>query len=184
MRRILKRSVRKDQHGRVLAVTTERLVDAGDGRLYLTTSNTFVECGGCGRVVSDAGELRGLCQYCGVNQTCVHCLTKCAACQRNLCGICARGFPGQSPLSVCPSCLANLRERQALQDRLLQEKAAFERQVVLQREWIRLLQGGALKRLPGGRAISTLGQLAVMRKLKTLERSLERGRRNGQLYLR
>lgn len=183
MKGIFKRFIKKDPYGRVLSTTTERLVDNGAGQIAVNVCETVVRCSSCNRPIGDAGELRGICHYCLSNSCCVHCETHCAVCSRRLCCICRRGFAGQSLVIVCPYCLMQLRERQALQDRLLAEKAAFERQMVVQREWIKLLQNGPLRKLPGGNALSSLGQLGAMGKLRRLERSIENRGRNNVRYL-
>jgi len=184
MSTILKRFVRTDSYGRPLTATTEHLEDLGNGRLYLNVQEVLGICSGCGRPVADPNDLRGVCHFCLSRSCCVHCETRCAACSRRLCMMCRRGFAGQSPLTLCPICLSKMEERQRFQDRLLEERTIFEGQVVLQRERARVLASGVLNRLPGGRALTTIGQLNVLRKLKHLEQSLtNRGGHHGR-YLR
>ncbi len=138
MRRIVKRADTRDRYGRILAYSTERLADDGRGRVHVAAHESASWCPGCNRPVRDLGEFRGCCDYCRRRGTCVHCEARCQNCSRRLCGFCRRGFAGNTVITVCPTCQAQLHQRQAFQDRLTLQKVAFDRRTVVQREWTRV----------------------------------------------
>ena len=183
MRTILKRFVKKDCQGRILTTTSERLVDDGNGRIYLLNSNTFANCPTCNRLITDISDLKGRCQNCFANVCCSHCLSQCQLCLRFIGPYCKRGFAGQTQITVCPVCLNVLNHRQALQDKIAADKTNFERQIIIQRERIKLLQSGVLRQIPGGKTLSTLGQLAVMKRLRQIEQDQKERTRQNARYL-
>ena len=138
MRRILKHAATKDRYGRTLAYSSERLTDDGAGSVNVVSRQSALWCPGCHRPVRDIDEFRGWCDYCRRRGTCVHCEARCQNCSRRLCGFCRRGFAGNAVVTVCPTCQAHLHQRQAFQDRVLLRKSAFDRRMVLQREWTRI----------------------------------------------
>ncbi len=171
MKGVFKKFIRRDQRGRVLSITTERMVDNGRGRISLTTSNQAIQCPGCGRHVSDISELRGSCHYCCSRTCCVHCESKCSMCSRRICLACRRGFTnGQSLVTVCPYCLVKLRKRQYFNDRLLLNKVALDRHVTINREKINLINNGMVIRLPGRRAIVSPRWFNIIQRLNMIRR--------------
>ncbi len=185
MKGIFKKFIKKDQHGRVLSITTERLVDNGRGRISVTTNNRVLQCPGCGRHVSDVSELRGKCHFCFSRTCCDHSESKCSVCSRRLCPVCRRGFTnGQSLVTTCPNCLVKLKNRLAYQDRLLLSKMTFDRQRALNQERVRLLQNGLVLRLPDRRVLISPRWLGVIQRFMNINRLFSRrGRHNGR-YLR
>ena len=182
MKGIFKKFVKKDQNGRLLSITTERLIDNGMGKISQTTNNQVIQCPGCRRHISDINELRGRCHCCYSRTCCVHCESKCAVCSRRLCLACRRGFTnGQSLVTSCPNCLVKLKRRQAYQDRLLLNKINFDRQVSINRERVRLLNNGLVIRLPGRRAIVSPRWFGIIQRLNMIRQLFgNRGRGNGR----
>lgn len=191
MRRILKRFLTRDSRGRTLASNTERLRDDGNGNLHYSHYQTATWCTGCQRPVTDLNELRGRCEFCRSRNLCSQCgEVRCQACARRLCGFCRRGFAGSTPTTVCPICLIRLHRRQAFQDRLLLQQAAFGRRRLVQSEWARLqalrLQAERL-RVTGHLQAARLrlnGQMAMMREMNRLRLALANMGRHGGRHLR
>jgi hypothetical protein len=80
-------------------------------------------------------------------------------------------------LTCCPECLDSLAERQQYQDRLLEEKLAFEQRLALCREQLRLADRGFFHTGSGWGLLQDLGEIMLIRKLKRLERDNRRRRR-------
>jgi len=183
MRKILKRFLTRDRAGRTLSNETERLTDTGNGVLNLTTSRTATYCPGCRRPVSDVNDHRGRCDYCRSRSLCVQCEVRCQACSRRLCGYCRRGFAGQAPVTVCPTCLVHLRRRQAFQDRLILQRAAYDRRMIRQRETARLqglqLQAARFRTMAQLQAsrLRIQAQMAMISEINRLRLALAKVRR-------
>jgi len=169
MRRIVKRLFKQDNTGKVHMESVQELVDDERGTVSEMTATTFAVCQTCSRPVEKLGELRG-CDRCGAS-CCDRCATACAICSRHLCPQCRRGF-GEKQLTACPECLSILNERLELQDRLLQEKTAFERLVAVYREQVRIVQSGMFHNYPCGDLLEHLAELRLMQKLSKLERAI------------
>ena len=202
MKKISKRFLITDQSGRVIDSNTEHLTDNGRGRINLTTRRTAVRCPNCRQPITDINRQRGRCDYCRTLSCCENCETRCRVCSRRLCGRCRRGFVGQtSIITVCPTCLALLRQRQAFQDRLLLHNIAYQRQIMQQREVARLralqLQAAGMRarnriQVAAINARNQIqiaktrmnGQLALIREINRLRIALNRERRNGGRYIR
>jgi hypothetical protein len=133
MRRILRRYITRGPDGRPIAYQFERLTDDGEGRLQLQNERTARFCSGCWRPVVELSELRGFCDWCHSRQCCVHCVSRCQVCSRQLCGSCRRGFGGPPPRTVCAACRQYLAERQEMEDQLSEEQTRFDRHVAHQR---------------------------------------------------
>lgn len=129
MRRIIKRFLVRDPRGRELSLQSERLTDDGRGWLQVTSERTAGWCPGCRRPVTELSELRGLCDACHRHGCCIHCVSRCEVCDRQLCGQCRRGFAGPPPRTVCAVCQPRLIERQILLDR----QTAFEQELARHR---------------------------------------------------
>lgn len=203
MKRILKQHLITSQTGRVLNRNTERLSDNGRGRINLTTQSTAIQCPNCRRPVTDINKLRGKCDICRNQSCCENCETRCRVCSRKLCGRCRRGFVGQSSIiTVCPICLNHLRQRQVFNDRLLIQKIRYQRQMMHQREVVRLralqLQAAGMQarnrlQIANIRSRNQMqtartrmnGKLALLREINRLKIALLKERRNcGQRFYR
>lgn len=178
MKGIFKKFIKKDQHGRVLSITTERLIDNGRGSISQTTNNRVIQCPGCQRHITEVSELRGRCHFCYARTCCVYCESKCSLCSRRLCLVCKRGSTnGQSLVTSCPQCLVKLQRRQYFQDRLLLNKVALDRQVAINKDKINLLNNGLVIRLPGRRAIVSPRWFGIISRLSMARRLFGRRRR-------
>jgi hypothetical protein len=129
VRRIIRRTLVRDPDGRPLSIQSERVTDDGTGGLQSTTERTATFCSGCRRPITELSERRGKCDACRCRECCVHCLSQCYVCSKQLCGACRRGFPGPPAVTVCDSCRQRLMQRQMLQDR----RSEFEQAVVRHR---------------------------------------------------
>jgi hypothetical protein len=129
MRRIIRRNLIRDAAGRPLSVQSERLTDDGRGSLQQTSERTSQRCGGCSRPITDLDELRGTCDCCHTRGCCIHCVSHCEVCSRQLCGHCRRGFAGPPALTACAICQQRLLQRQELQD----QHSAFEQEMARHR---------------------------------------------------
>ncbi len=185
MKKIQKRFLVTDQSGRVLDSNTEHLTDNGRGRINLTTRRTAVRCPNCRRPITDINKQRGRCDYCRTQSCCENCETRCRVCSRRLCGRCRQGFVGQSNIiTVCPTCLNHLRQRQAFNDRLLIQKIRSQRQIMHQREVARLralqLQAAGMRSRNQIQIAKTRinGKLAMIREINRLKIALLKERRS------
>jgi hypothetical protein len=178
MKSVLKRAFTVDRDGRVLASDGERLLDSGDGRLSVTTHRTTLSCPGCTRPIADIAELRGRCDYCQRTALCEACATTCQSCSRRLGPCCRRGVPGQSPSALCPNCWHYFLHRQAYQDQLLRKHAAFQRRILLQREWYRL----QALRLNAARTRAAL-RMAAIRERNRFAQSMMQAKGHGRFSL-
>ncbi len=133
MRRILRRYLTRDPAGRAISRRFERLTDDGAGNLRLNSEQTAQWCSGCRRPVVELSELRGLCDWCHSRGCCIHCVSECQVCSRQLCGRCRQGFGGPPAVTVCAVCRQRLIERQMLEDQQTMEQTAFDRYVAQQR---------------------------------------------------
>ena len=133
MRRIERRYLTRDRHGRPLAMRYERLTDDGLGNTRLVSEQRATRCSGCFRPIVDLSESRGLCDWCHKRECCVHCIATCQVCSRRLCGHCRLGFAGPPTLTVCAVCHHRLMYRQAVDDQLAMQQTAFDRQMAQQR---------------------------------------------------
>lgn len=179
MRRIFRRHVTRDNGGRPLASRSERLHDDGNGRTHVLHQRQAIHCSGCSRPLEDLNELRGRCQHCSRRGACSHCGTQCQVCARLLCGRCRRGFTGDRPLTVCPTCQANLWQRQRFEDRVRLSEQAFRRQVAAHSQWAHLQ---SLKLNAAKLAMST--QMAALREKHRYLMELERAKQRAWRYLR
>jgi hypothetical protein len=169
MRRIVKRLFKRDTTGKVHVESIQELVDNEHGTISETTLTTLTTCATCSRPVEKLTEIRG-CDRCGAS-CCDRCAIPCAVCSRHLCPQCRRGF-GEKQLAACPECLSVLNERLERYDRLLEEKAAFERLLAVYREQVRIVQHGMFHNYPCGDLLEQLAELHLMKKLKSLERAI------------
>jgi len=185
MRRILKRFVTRDAHGRALAVQSERLCDDGSGRLQLTHERSAGWCSGCRRPIADLGEIRGICDCCRVRGTCIQCASQCQLCSRRLCGRCRRGFFGPPPLTVCATCQQRLIQRQLVQDRLLLQRISFDREMMRRREvaHVHAMRQAAQRAQHGlhlhAARLRLQRDLAVMREMNRMRLALAQTLRTG-----
>jgi len=179
--RIFRRTITVDAHGRPLAERVGQLTEDGEGNVEETHAEAFYVCEACGRPVEKIQDIRGACVRCG-RQCCVSCEGLCAICRRPLCGSCREGF-AQKGLSVCDACLAHLRERLAREDRLQEEKTAFERLMVAYGAQMRLLQAGI--RGPGSltETLSHIMQVRLQRRLTRMAKRLAQEHDDGQRLL-
>ena len=202
MKKILKRFLVTDQSGRVIDSNTEHLTDNGRGRINLTTRHTATRCPNCHRPITDINKQRGRCDYCRAMSCCENCETKCQVCSRRLCSRCRRGFVGQSSIiTVCPTCLNHLHQRQSFNDRLLMQKIRDQRQIMRQREVARLralqLQSAGMRarnriQVAGINSRNQMqiaktrmnGKLALIREINRLKIALLKERRNCGRYIR
>ena len=127
--RIRRRIINADLEGRVLSERTEEVADDGQGNVEESQATAFHNCQSCGRPIEKVQDVRGRCVQCH-QQCCSTCEGYCAICHRPLCRNCRLGFADKA-LSVCDSCLKLLDERLGHQDRLVEEKTAFERVMTL-----------------------------------------------------
>ena len=134
MRSVVKRNYIKTPSGRVLASSTERLVEDGSGRVHVSQQNTPLWCPGCRRPLSGFQDLRGTCDACGRTSTCHTCEAHCRACSRRLCTGCRRGFAGPQLVTVCPWCLPKLRRRQAFVDHQAMQKTRLQRSLAIREQ--------------------------------------------------
>ena len=170
MRRIIKRLLKRDSQGNLHLHSVQELIDDEAGTIAETTATTFKTCGSCARPVENLAELRG-CDRCGA-LCCDRCAVACAVCSRHLCPACRRGF-AEKHLTVCAECLSLLNERQERQDRLLEEKAAFERLLTVYQEQARIMQYGMFHTYPSGDLLVQLAEVGLVTRLKRLERMIE-----------
>lgn len=132
MRRIIKRFFVRDSDGQLIELQSEHLRDDEDGRLFVTHERSALRCSGCSAAVEFA-ELRGRCDVCRSHGCCIHCLSRCGVCSRQLCGHCRRGFAGPPPLTVCSDCQRQLVQRQQFVEHVQRQQKAFENSVARQR---------------------------------------------------
>ena len=202
MKKILKRSLVTDQSGRVIDSNTEHLTDNGRGRINHITRRTAVQCTNCNRPITDINKQRGRCDYCRTQSCCENCETKCKVCSRRLCSRCRRGFVGQSSIiTVCPTCVNHLRQRQVFNDSLLMQKIRDQRQIMHHREVARLralqLQSAGMRarnriQVAGMNSRNQMqiaktrmnGKLALIREINRLKIALLKERRNCGRYFR
>lgn len=126
MRHIFRRYITHDAFGAPLTKRTERLRDDENGNLRLSERQLARRCSGCLRHTLDLAELRGVCDSCGIRQCCVHCVSRCGICSRQLCGQCRTGFVGDRQFTVCATCNRGLLNRQRLTDQLNLEQHTFD----------------------------------------------------------
>jgi hypothetical protein len=179
--RIIRRTITVDADGRPLAERVEQLFEDGDGNVEEAQAEAVYVCEACGRPVEKVQDIRGACVRCG-RQCCVTCEGFCAVCRRPLCGRCREGFAAQG-LSVCDGCLGRLRERLAWEDRLQEDKAAFERLMAAYGAQMRLLQssGQAPDSLAG--TLSRIMQVRLQRRLSRMAQRLAREHEDGPRLL-
>ena len=175
MRKIIRKILHTDLLGEVLSSRTEQLTDDEAGTIEESHVTAVSRCEACRRPLEKIGDSRGACVLCG-RTGCSTCLGRCAVCQRLICGQCGTGF-AEKNLSVCPDCLPLLRNRQAYQDRLQEDKIAFERQMALLNTKLKLIQlwqqeGGSITEL-----VSRIAEIRVTRKIARLEQQVK-GRKN------
>jgi len=179
--RIRRRIVNADLEGRVLSERVEEVADDGQGNVEESQATAFHNCPACSRPVEKVQDVRGRCVRCG-QQTCATCEGFCAICHRPLCRNCRLGF-AEKGLSVCDVCLRLLSERLAQQDRLVEEKTAFERLMVV--------SGAMLKVLPpppyeNGSIMGVVAQIVQLRlagKLSRVAKQLTEGPDRGPRLL-
>ncbi len=138
MKSVVKRNFVRGPSGRILASSTERLVEDETGRVHVSQQNTPLWCPGCRRPLKGFEDLRGSCDYCRRTGTCHTCETRCRACSRRLCTGCRRGFAGSSLATVCPACLPGLVSRQRAADQAVYQRARLQRQLAIQRHQLRI----------------------------------------------
>lgn len=132
MRRIVKRFFVRDHNGRLIALQSEHLRDDEAGQLFVTHERSAVRCTGCQAAVEFA-EQRGRCDVCRSRGCCIHCLSRCGVCSRQLCGHCRRGFAGPPALTVCSECQRQLGQRQQFVEHVQRQQHAFDNAVTRQR---------------------------------------------------
>jgi hypothetical protein len=156
MKRVVKRTIRRDDYGNVIHDHVEIIAQNGDDTNVLSVE-TFETCPSCLRPIKP-DDPRGLCEFCGM-PTCT-CGVACALCSKNLCGRCRRGvLNGADKLTVCTVCKAEV-------ERTVQEARAL----AAAQEKLKLIQSPLLNNLPGIDALRQLSQIALMRKLNNIER--------------
>ncbi len=171
MKRILRRLVKIDPDGRVRSFKAELLTDYEDGTVEELHVASILVCEACGRLVEELGDVRPACLNCG-RSTCRHCGEHhCAVCHRPYCVRCRVGFVA-GPLSVCGRCLPTLEHQQARQERLVEDKVAFERLMSVYAAQMKLLQlcMGEKGSIP--EFLARVLQLRTTRKLARLERQV------------
>ena len=132
MSTITKRYYTKTPSGRVLATSTERLVDDEAGRIHVSRQQTPLWCPGCNRPLSGFKDLRGTCDVCRRTSTCHTCESRCQMCAKRCCLNCRRGALAEGRMvNVCPSCSRLLQQRQAWSERIFREKLIFDRRLAL-----------------------------------------------------
>ncbi len=182
MRKIIRKIIERDFAGQLLSMKTERLTDDEAGTVEETNVTRIKRCEACRRPLEKTDQMRGICISCGMS-CCSICHGFCAVCGCGpFCGRCKTGFPERG-LSVCSDCLAVLKDRLAYQDKLLEEKASFERLIAVytaQLKFIQLLQHnkGSISGI-----VSRIAQARIARKIRRLERQLEQEKKHGKRLL-
>ena len=180
--RIRRRVINTDLEGRVLSERIEEVTDDGRGNVEESQATGFHNCPSCGRPVEKVQDVRGHCVQCGI-EGCSVCMGQCAVCQKSpLCARCRLGF-AEKGLSVCDACLRLLDERLAHQDRLVEDKVAFER--------LMNIYGALMKVLPpppceNGSIMGVMAQIVQWRvagKLSRIARQLTEGSDRGRRLL-
>jgi len=179
--RIRRRIINTDLEGRVLSERTEEVADDGRGNVEESQATAFHNCPACSRPIEKVQDVRGRCVQCG-QQCCATCEGFCAICHRPLCRNCRLGF-AEKGLSVCDACLRLLDERLAHQDRLVEDKVAFER--------LMTTYGALVKVLPpppceNGSIIGVVAQIVQWRvagKLSRMAKQLTEGSDRGRRLL-
>ena len=178
MRQVLRRILRVDQFGRLLAVTVERLTDYENGTVEEQQATLVACCAACDRPLGKPDETRPACVHCG-RLTCVACHGRCVVCRRSLCDRCRVGF-AEKGLTVCDECLTDLQRRLERADRQNDEKVALDRQLTICSAQMKPLQlimhsGGTVSQL-----VTEIVQARLARKLGHIERQIAEESDHGQ----
>lgn len=180
--RIRRRIVNVDSRGRVLSERVEQVCEDDQGNVEESHASAVWACPACGRPIEKAQDIRGVCTECR-RQCCVTCLEHCAVCHCPMCGDCRVGFADKT-LSVCPRCLNDLAERLGRQDRLLADKAAFERLMGVYGALMKVSQAGPYEsRGSISEIIGEIVRLGLMQKLSRMAKRLDREHGNDQRLL-
>jgi hypothetical protein len=181
MKKIIRRTLLTDLLGEVLSRRTEELVDDEQGTVSETTATALARCEACDRPCDGPAEHRGVCTLCR-RRCCIHCVGRCAICSYTMCQDCRSGF-AEGKLSVCPTCLADLENRLAIQDRNAAEKVAFERVLTVLTSQMKLAE--VLRQDGGGVAklVAQMVQARVLHKLIGLEKDVTEERGHGRRLL-
>lgn len=167
--RIRRRTVNLDLLGRLLSEHVEQLAEDDQGNVEEIHATAVWACPACGRPIGNADSIREACAQCG-RQCCETCLGSCSICRQPLCGHCRVGF-AEKGLSVCANCLRDLLERLARQDRLMEDKIAFERLMTLYSGLMKLIQPGTHERR--GSISEIVGQIVHFRLARRLWHTAE-----------
>jgi hypothetical protein len=179
--RIRRRIINTDLEGRVLSERTEEVADDGRGNVEETQITGFHNCPSCGRPIEKVQDVRGQCVQCG-QQCCATCEGFCAICHRPLCRNCRLGF-AEKGLSVCDVCLRLLDERLAQQDRLVEDKVAFERLMNIYGALTKVLPPPPCENGSIMGAVAQIVQWRVAGKLSRMAKQLTEGSDHGRRLL-
>lgn len=179
--KIRRRTFSVDFLGRLLSQHVEELTEDGQGNVEEIHASAVYACEACGRPVEKVDDVRGRCVECG-RLCCVACEGACAVCRRPLCGECRLGFDDKG-LSVCGACLARLEQRLARQDRLLDDKVAFERAMTVYGNLVRLLPPGGVERGSISEVLAHIAQVRLARRLSRIADRIEQEENDGRRLL-
>ena len=182
MSKIFRRKINADFFGNIFFASMEQLKDNENGTIEETYLTAISRCEACNRPLEKTSEIRGRCIICG-RFCCSLCVGFCSICNRGpICGSCRKGF-AEKGLSVCSSCLPALKERLAHQDRLLEEKANFERTLAVYNAQIKLAQVLQQNKGKISNTLARIAQLRVARKIARLEQQLQGENGRGRKLL-
>ncbi len=182
MSKISRRKINTDFFGNIFSASIEQLTDNENGTIEETYLTAVNRCDACGRPLEKMNEIRGQCIICE-RFCCSWCVGFCSICNRGpICGSCRKGL-AEKGLSVCTNCLPTLKERLAYHDRLLEEKANFERTLAVYNAQIRLAQVLQQNKGEISNTLARIAQLRVARKIARLEKQLKGKNSRGRKLL-